>query len=123
MIVPFFSSLASLRLGENPPSFSVCLQHRYDARLRLRAGDVDAAGGIDEDVDLAAHPEVALQVDARLDREAGPRQDAPRLVRLQVVHVRAVAVRLLADRVPGAMAEGVPVAGGLDHVARRLIDL
>src|SRR5262245_45461966 len=95
---------------------SVLLQERHHLLLRRAAGDVDGAASVDEDIDLAADAELR-QVDPRLDGEAGARQDAALLVSFQVVHVGAVAVRLLADRVPGAVAEVLAVAGLLDHVA------
>ena len=86
------------------------------------AGDVDLAVGVDEDVDLAPDAELG-EVDARLDREAGPGQDEPLLVGLEVVHVGAVAVGLLADAVAGAVDERRAVAGLVDHPARGVVDL
>src|SRR5262249_6804814 len=97
-------------------------EKRHDLLLRLAAGDVDHAGLVHEDVDLAADAELG-QVDAGLDRETGARQDAAILVRLQVVHVGAVAVRLLADGVAGAVDEIFPVAGLVDHLAGGLVHL
>src|SRR5207253_1725953 len=91
-------------------------QQRCNARLRIAAGDVDRPLAVDVDVDLAAHPELR-QINARLDRETGARQDAALLARLEVVHVGAVAVRLLSDGVAGAMAEILPVAGLVDNAA------
>src|SRR5262249_49843595 len=77
-------------------------QQRAHRLPRPAAGDVDSPPAVDEHVDLAADAELG-EVDARLDGEAGARQDAALLVGLQVVHVGAVAVDLLADRVPGAV--------------------
>ena len=91
-------------------------------RLRVAAGDVDLAVPVDVHVHLAPRAELR-QVNPRLDREARPRQHAPLLVRLQVVHVGAVAVRLLADGVAGAVTEEFSVARLLDNLPRRLIDL
>ena len=69
---------------------------------------MDLPLAVDEDVDLAADAEL-VEVDARLDREAGPAQHQPFFVGLEVVHVGAVAVDFLADVVPDAV----------DEVARR----
>src|SRR5262249_4224358 len=48
---------------------------------------------------------------------------APLLARFEVVHVGAVAVDLLPDRVAGAVAKGRAVARLVDHVSSRVIDL
>src|SRR6185369_3333294 len=90
--------------------------------LRLGAGDLGCRRG-ESDVDLQAHSEVAGQVDAGLDREAGHRHQAAGVVGLQVVHVGALAVVRGADGVPGAVEEVLAVAGFLDHRARRVVDL
>ncbi len=50
-------------------------------------------------------------------------RDAPLLVRLQIVHVRAVAVGFLADAVAGAMDEGLSIARGVDDGTCGLVDL
>src|SRR5207302_11206543 len=47
----------------------------------------------DEHVDLRAHAEIR-QINSRLHREATPRHHPPLVVRLEIVHVRAVAVHL-----------------------------
>ena len=78
-------------------------QDRHDLVLQA-AGDVHLARGVDEHVDLAAHAEL-VEVDPRLDREAGPAQHQALVVRLEVVHVGAVAVDFLADVVAGAVDE------------------
>ena len=83
---------------------------------------MDAAAGVDEDVDLAADAELG-QVDARLDGEARPRHHPPVLARFQVVHVGPVAVDFLADVVPGAVDEVLAVAGLLDHRPGRVVHL
>src|SRR3712207_8175569 len=59
------------------------------------------------------------QIDARFHGEAGVGQDGAHIVRLEVVHVRALTVRLLADVVAGAVDEvlGVP---RLDRKSTRL---
>src|SRR5262249_5202311 len=105
-----------------PRAGSVRRQDRHHRGLRGSAGDVYLAAGIDEHIDLAADAELR-QVDPWLDGEAGARQDAALLVGLQVVHVGAVAVDLLTDRVAGAVAEVFAVAGRLDHRPGRLIHL
>src|SRR5690242_21452833 len=57
-------------------------------------------------VHLAAHPDVARDVDAGLDREADLRHETPLLARLEVVDVRSGAVQIAhVDRMPGTMRE------------------
>ena len=46
-----------------------------------------------------------IEVQARLDREAGARQDPPVVVRFVVVHMDAVAVDLFAEAVPGSVQD------------------
>src|SRR5512139_2877468 len=72
----------------------------------------------EEHVDLGAHAEPLVgQVDAGLDREAEPRDERPRVVRLEVVEVRAVAVDAGLDGMAGAVDELLPEAGRLDDAA------
>ncbi len=78
---------------------------------------------IHEDVHLAPNPELPFEVNSRLDREARPSQDEPLVVRFEVVHVGPVAVRLLADAVPGPMNELISISGLDDHRPRRVVHL
>src|SRR5260221_10686715 len=71
---------------------------------------------------FTAHAELR-QVNPGFDREAGARQDPALFAGLQSVHVGAVAVRLLADAVAGAVAKRLAIAGGLNDLASGLIDL
>src|SRR5437764_12349887 len=74
------------RKSEPPPSdhdqLPLVLHGRHH-RLVLR----------EERIDLAPHPELVRQVDARLDREADTGKETALLTRLQVVEVRAGAVQ------------------------------
>src|SRR5947209_15281359 len=81
-----------------------------DLGLRVAAGDVHAPVLVDVDVHLAADAELR-QVDARLDAEASPPDHPAVLAGFEAVDVRAVAVRLLPDVVPGPVREPVAVAG------------
>src|SRR5690606_3296610 len=78
--------------------------------------------GADDHVDLRAHAPAA-GIDARLDGEAGTRQQPAVVMRLVVVHVHAVAVHLFAQAVPGPMDELVAVPRGVDHAATGPVDL
>src|SRR5262245_33168757 len=51
-------------------------QDRHDARLQRSAGDVDFARRTNQHVDLAPHTEL-VEIDARLNRKARPRQYEP----------------------------------------------
>ena len=93
-----------------------------DFGLGRAAGDVDLLVGVNEDVYFAPDAELG-QVDAGLNGEAGARQDAALFARLEVVHVGAVAMRLLADGVARAVAEILTVPCAVDHVADRLVHL
>src|ERR1041385_6803496 len=101
-----------------PPSCSACDQ----IRLRRRWRD-DRAVRTPIDIHLAPHPELARQVDPRLDGEAAPRKDLPVVAGLVVVHVGAGAVQVVVDRVPGPVHEVVAEARPLDHVPRRAVHL
>lgn len=83
---------------------------------------MDPAGLVDKHVDLAANAELG-QIDARLDGKAGTPEHPAFFACLQAVHVGPVAVRFLADRMTGAMAEVFAVAGLIDDVASGLVDL
>src|SRR6185312_461866 len=66
-------------------------------QLRLaRAGDFRFPG-TGHHIDLAAHAELAGKINARFDGEAGVGQDEPRVIRLEIVEVRAVAVQFGTD--------------------------
>src|SRR5579875_2766716 len=59
----------------------------------------------------------------RLDREATPRRYPPVVVRFEVIHVRAVTMHFLPDRMPGAVREVIAIAAALDKFARRIVYL
>ena len=80
-------------------------------RISVCSGPVTAASRArDDHVDFGPDAEV-VEVDARLDREAGAGQQPPVVVRFVVVHVDAVAVHRLAEAVAGAVQDLVAVAG------------
>jgi hypothetical protein len=91
---------------------------------------VDAAGdprarfaGKGDHVDFAADAELAGEVDAGFDGEAGVGQDEADVVGFEVVEVRAAAVDLGADVVAGAVGEEFGEAGGADDVAGGVVCL
>src|SRR5262245_10523423 len=98
------------------------LSNAHDLGLQLPAGDVDLPVLVDVHIDLATDAEFR-QVDARLDGEARSPHDPPVVAGLQAVDVGAVAVHFLADVVPGAVDELVPVPGLVDHGPGSVIDL
>ena len=72
---------------------------------------MDRAAGIDKHVNLSADAEFR-QVDPRLDRETGARNDHSLVLGLEVVQVGAVAVDVVhADAVTGAVNEVLAEAG------------
>lgn len=85
------------------------------------AGDVDLAGGVDEDVDLATDAEFGV-VDAGFDGEAGVGEDQAFVVGFEVVEVSAIAVDFLADGVSRAVDEGGSVACVFDDVTGRSVE-
>ena len=96
-------------------------EDRHDPALKP-SGDVDLVISTDVDVHLAPDPEFG-QIDPRLDREAGAREDQALVVGFQVVHVGAIAVGLLADVMPRPVDEVGSVARLLDDPTRGGIDL
>src|SRR5262245_24053041 len=85
------------------------------------AGHMDLVVGVYKHVVLETNAELR-QVDSRLDREARALEDATLVVRLQVVHVGAVAVDLFADRMTGAVHELIAVSRFLDDITRGVVD-
>ena len=71
-------------------------EYRHDLCLNRLACHFNLAVA-DIDINLRAEAEKIRLINARLDGEAGSRNDAPRIRRLKVVNIRAVAVNLFAD--------------------------
>ena len=86
------------------------------------AGD-DGAGGEGDHVDFAADAEVAGEIDAGLDGEAGVGEKEALVVGLEVVEVGAVAVEGDFDVVAGAVGEVIAEAGFADDGAGGIIGL
>src|SRR5256712_3762312 len=97
-------------------------EDRDDGGLDGNAGD-ECVGLGEIDVYLAPDAEFARQVDARLDRKAGVREQTASVPGLQVVDVGAVAVDFFADRVPGAVEEPVSKACLQDHAAAHVVHI
>src|SRR6266436_5381362 len=77
-----------------------------------------------EAVDLAAHSDVSGEIDARLDREAYPRNERTLLPGLEVVDMRAGAVQVTrVDGVTGAVNEEISVSAFGDYCTRGIVDL
>ena len=74
-----------------------------------------------KNIDFRANPE-GIEVEARLNREAGPRQDAPLVMRLIVIQMNAVSMHGLAEAVTRAVKDVVTVARPLENAARGSID-
>jgi hypothetical protein len=73
-------------------------------------------------VDLAAHADLARDVDAGLDRERYAGHEQPFLSRLEIVEMWPRTVQIArVDRVPGTVREILAVAALLDHRARRIV--
>src|SRR5712691_3979784 len=78
----------------------------------------------DEAVDLAAHSDVSGEIDARLDREAYPRNERTLLPGLEVVDMRTGAVQVTrVDGVTGAVNEEISVSTLGDYGAGGIINL
>jgi hypothetical protein len=75
-----------------------------------------------EHVHLGTYPKLR-QIDSGLDRKAGPRNYAPLVVGLEVVHIGTRPVDLGADRVAGAVYEGIAETALPDETARHIIHL
>ena len=69
----------------------------------------------DVDINFGADAEFSFQVDTRLNREAGARDDAARVACFQIVYVRAVAVNLFAYGMARAVYELLRVACATNH--------
>src|ERR1700686_954980 len=73
-----------------------------------------------KDIYFTAHAKLR-QVNARLNREAGVRDDLAVVLGFQVVHVGAVAMHVHADGVPRAVGEVLRVTGIVYELARCLV--
>ena len=82
-----------------------------------------AAGAMGDHVDFAADAELAREVEAGLDGEAGVGQEQAFVVGFEVVEVGAVAVELGCDVVAGAVGEPGGEAGGGDEIAGGVVGL
>jgi len=80
------------------------------------AGDFGFAFAGDH-VDFAAYAELAGEIEAGFDGEAGVGEDETLVVGLEIIKVRAVAVKFGADVVTGAVGERVAEAGVADDVS------
>ena len=80
------------------------------------AGDVGLAG-VGDHVDFAADTELAGEVEAGFDGEAGVGEDEADVMGLEVVEVGAVAVEFGCDVVPGTVGKVVGHACGADYGA------
>src|SRR5947208_3259597 len=96
--------------------------HQQQLRLRGWRGDFGACFG-HEHIDLAAHPEPAGQVNPRLHREADAGHERALVGGLEVVDVRARAMQVAIDRVPGTVHEVLAVSGLAHHGACRIVHL
>src|SRR3989441_4224872 len=76
-----------------------------------------------EHIDLAPHAEPAGEVHPGLHREPHPGHERTLVGRLEVVDVRARAMQLPINGVPGAVHEILGVSCRADHGARRIVDL
>src|SRR5580704_14499151 len=71
-------------------------------------------------IHFAPHAEFR-QINTRLDRKTSPWNHAPLIVRLQVVHIRAGPVNILADRMSQPMEEIIPEPLLANIAARRIV--
>ena len=117
------SSFKRARLRSRLVTLAVfALQYRQNFRLRIASRDVNLSRTVNEYVHFATNAELR-QVDSRLNGKARPRQHSPFLMRLQVVHVGAIAVRFLTDGMAGPMAKRFAIAGLFDHCPRGPVHL
>jgi hypothetical protein len=76
----------------------------------------------DIDIKLAPNAELAREIDARLYRKAGVRENLTPVMRFKVVNVGSVAMNLLADRMTGTMNEKIAISCLADLVPAGIID-
>src|SRR4051794_24353171 len=103
--------------------FSCARQRLSDPdKLRLHLAGHDGFACADEHIDLGTDAEIGI-VEARLDREQRPGQNAPFVVRFQVVHIGTGPMNLFPDGMPRAMNKVVDLASGSDVSAGRVVNL
>src|SRR5581483_7734850 len=116
-ILLFHQLLGNRVLTHSLKASSTCSDRDY---LALDPAGHSAAALAHHHVHFAAHAELG-QIDAGLDGEAGVGQDLAIVLGLQIIKVRAVAVNVAGDGVPGAMDKVLPPAFRLNEVAHRLV--
>src|SRR4029077_9704392 len=79
-------------------------QNRDYLRLNWLSRDFDVFIG-NVNVNFRANAKFSFEINPGLDGKTNSRNDSPRITRLEVVDVNAIAVGFLANRVTGAMRE------------------
>src|SRR5207244_10109714 len=73
-------------------------------------------------VNFRSNAKLSFEVNSRLDRKTNSRNDTPRIARLEIVDVNAIAMRFLADGMTGAMRELFAKTCPCDYATRHVID-
>src|SRR6266513_2050740 len=100
---------------------SLSLQDRNDFCLDGLSGDFDVFVR-NVDVDLRSNAELSFEVNSRLDRKTNAGNDTPRIARLEIVDVDAIAVSFFANGMAGAMRELFPETCACNYTSRHIID-
>src|SRR6266480_3816277 len=104
-----------------PARTSRSLQNRDDLRLDWLPGDFDVFIR-NVNVNFGSHAKLSFEINSWLNRKANSRNDAPRIARLEIVDVNAVAVSFFANGMSGAMCELLSETCACNYAARRVID-
>ena len=73
------------------------------------------------DIQFASNAELPRQVNPRLDRETGVRQQPTSILRFQVINVGAITMHLFADRMAGPVHKIFPISRALNHLPADII--
>ena len=73
------------------------------------------------DIQFASNAELPRQVNPRLDRETGVRQQPASILRFQVINVGAITMHLFADRMAGPVHKIFPIPRVLNHLPAHVV--
>src|SRR5579864_411855 len=111
----------SSRLGLHIRCGSFSFLHLYEDQFALNfASDISGATSR-QDIDFTAYSELARQVNAGFNGEAGIGNDLAFILGFQIVHIGPVSMHVLTDGVPGAVGEVFAKAGRGNVSASRFV--
>src|SRR6266498_4181459 len=108
------------RANASPTWTSPSLQDRDDLRLDWLPCDFDVFIR-NVNVNFGSNTKLSFEIDSGLNRKTNAGNDAPRIARLEIVDVNAVAVCFFADGMAGPMCELFAKTCSCDYATRHIV--